>query len=137
LLTELLEQQKISSIGKCADLAFRSDFIRHPSLEQGTMIEVAHHLIREDDLILELTRVQNLGYGSALADLFYLPPPVLAKRASTVLKREVNYVGPTHCGEEIYLLGATIAEPQSLPQQKPRKHKTQLFGALLLRFQAS
>jgi hypothetical protein len=101
------------------------------------MIEPAHHLIREDDLILELTHVQNLGYGSALADLFYLPPQVLAKNASKVLKREVRYIGPTQCGEEIYLLGATIQDPQTLPQQKPRKQKTHFFGALRLRFNMS
>ncbi len=89
---------------------------------------MADRLIREDDLILELTRVQNLGYGSALADMFCLPPQVLAKRASNVLKREVSYVRPTHCGEGIYLVGATIAEPVSLPQQKPKKPKPQLFG---------
>ncbi len=98
------------------------------------MIEPSHHLIREDDLILELTHVQNLGYGSALADLFCLPPQVLAKRASTVLKREVSYIRPTCCGEGIYLVGTTLAAPPSLPQQTARKQKTPLFAAMLPRF---
>jgi hypothetical protein len=101
------------------------------------MIDAAQHLIREDNLILELTQVQNLSYGSALADLFYLPPRVLAQTASKVLKREVSYVRPTHCGEGIYLIGATIAESPSAPQETPRNPKTQLFGALLSRFYAS
>jgi hypothetical protein len=101
------------------------------------MIDAAHHLIREDDLILELTRVQNLSYGSALNDLFYLPPQVLAETASKVLKRKVSYVRPTYCGEGIYLIGATIAELPSAPQETPKNPKTQRFGALLSRFYAS
>ncbi len=77
------------------------------------MIDSAQRRMREDDLILELTHVQDLGYGSALADLFHLPPAVLADRASKALQRDVSCVGATECGEEIYLLGARIEEPHT------------------------
>ena len=101
------------------------------------MIGSAHHLIREDDLILQLTRVQRLSYGSALADLFCQPPQALAKKASKVLMREVTSVGPSQYGEDIYLLGAAIEGPRSLPQHEQAQPETHFWVTLLQHFHAS
>jgi hypothetical protein len=93
-------------------------------------------LICEDDLICEIANVQNLGCGSALADLFCLPPQVLARNASDALKRDVSYIRSTSCGEGLYRVGGAIAERATTPQQAPKKHTPLLLSWLLPLFHA-
>ncbi|MGP6190398.1 MAG: hypothetical protein ACLPSH_10040 [Vulcanimicrobiaceae bacterium] len=71
--------------------------------------------ILHDDLILELARRLDLGYGSAVSELMLDRPQVLARKASRALQRPISYIGSNSFGEEIYRVDM-LAEPQPQPQ---------------------
>jgi hypothetical protein len=67
--------------------------------------------ILQDDLILELARHLNLGYGNAVSELILDHPQLLAKKASRALRRHIAYIGSNDFGEEIYRVGAEAEVP--------------------------
>jgi hypothetical protein len=72
---------------------------------------IAHGNILQDDLILELARHLNLGYGNEVSELILDRPQVLAEKASRTLRRDIAYIGSNDFGEEIYRVGAEAEAP--------------------------
>jgi len=61
--------------------------------------------ILHDDLILEVARHLNLGFGSEVSELIFSRPQLFAERASRTLHCHVAYIGSNDFGEEIYRVG--------------------------------
>jgi hypothetical protein len=72
---------------------------------------IAHGNILQDDLILELARHLNLGYGNEVSELILDRPQLLAEKASRALHRDIAYIGSNDFGEEIYRVGAEAEAP--------------------------
>jgi hypothetical protein len=72
---------------------------------------IAHGNILQDDLILELARHLNLGYGNEVSELILDRPQVLAEKASHALRRQIAYIGSNDFGEEIYRVGSEAEAP--------------------------
>jgi hypothetical protein len=66
---------------------------------------IAYGNILQDDLILELVRHLNLGYGNEVSKLILDRPQLLAEKASHALRRDIAYIGSNEFGEEIYRVG--------------------------------
>jgi hypothetical protein len=67
--------------------------------------------ILQDDLILELVRHLNLGYGNEVSELIVDRPQLLAEKASRALRRQIAFIGSNDFGEEIYRVGAEAEAP--------------------------
>ena len=66
---------------------------------------IAYGNILQDDLILELARHLNLGYGNEVSELILDRPQLLAEKASHALRRDIAYIGSNDFGEDIYRVG--------------------------------
>ncbi|MGP6158606.1 MAG: hypothetical protein ACLPYS_14070 [Vulcanimicrobiaceae bacterium] len=64
-----------------------------------------------DDLIQELARRLNLGYGNEITELILDRPQVLAQKASRALQCHIAYIGSNDFGEEIYRVNAEAETP--------------------------
>jgi hypothetical protein len=58
--------------------------------------------ILQDDLILELARCLNLGYGNEVSELILDRPQLLAEKASRALRLHIDYIGSNDFGEDIF-----------------------------------
>jgi hypothetical protein len=74
---------------------------------------IAHGNILQDDLILELARHLNLGYGNEVSELILDRPQLLAEKASRTLRRDIAYIGSNDFGEEIYCVGVEAESASS------------------------
>jgi hypothetical protein len=69
---------------------------------------IASGNILHDDLILEIARQLNLGYGIEVSELLLDRPQVLAEKASRILQLHVAYIGSNDFAEEVYRIGAQL-----------------------------
>jgi hypothetical protein len=67
--------------------------------------------ILQDDLILELARRLNLGYGNEVSELILDRPQLLAEKASRALRLHIDYIGSNDFGEDTFRVDAEAELP--------------------------
>jgi hypothetical protein len=67
--------------------------------------------ILQDDLIFEVARCLNLGFGKEVSELIFDRPQMLAEKASRALRRHIAFIGSNDFGEEIFRVAAESETP--------------------------
>jgi hypothetical protein len=74
---------------------------------------IASGNILQDDLISEIARCLNLGFGHEVSELIFDRPQLLAEKASRALRRHIAYIGSNDFGEEIFRIAVEAETPAS------------------------